>query len=228
MVKPDKRRISYEGSALSVSLCPEAWSRIARLGGPVREIDGAGQAFLSFHDMDDDARATVIDWAEASGLAERTSVWKAWRWDDEVEAWSFMICPSQAAALAEVSDEDDSDLPPGATALTEPMGIIRLTEAGALRADGYGRDCDATDVATLFWIEDVLREQMPDIIGLWWEERFDPDALSAPRGAIVPSVIGNLRSKVVAGSPYETEFGIEPMGMGPIEHVDYGPNQPSP
>lgn len=227
MTKPARRRISYEGSALSVSLCPEAWSRIARLGGPVHEIDSAGQAFLAFHDMDADALTAIVDWAEAGGLAERTSVWKAWRWDDEVEAWSFMICPSQAAALAEVVDDDDLDLPPGASALAEAMDIVRLTEAGALRADGYGRDCDATDIAVLFWIEDVLREQMPDVIGLWWDERFDPDALSAPRGAIVPSAMVHLRSKIVAGSPYETEFGIDPMGMGLIEDVDYGPNQPS-
>ncbi len=223
MAKPPVRRTSYEGSALSVSLCPEAWSRIARLGGPVHEIAGEGMGFVSYEGMDADDRIAILEWARAEGLVESACLWKAWLWDDESEAWSYMLCPSEAAATAELrEDEAEVDLPPGASALVEPVQINRLTEAGATRADGYGRDCDATDIATLFWIEDVLRSQMPDVIGLWWDERFDPDALSAPRGAIVPAVIGQLQTRVVSGSPFETDDGVDLDGMGPLEDVDYG------
>lgn len=223
LVKPASRRQSYEGSALSVSLCPDAWSRIARLGGPIHEFTKPGMAFLSFYDLDEDVIAHITAWAVAEGLLETAVAWRAWSWDDEFETWRYMVCPTEAAARAELPDDeaDVGNLPDGAVSLVEPMPINRLTPVGVTRADGYGGDCDATDIAAQFWIEDILRTEIPPVVGLWWEERFDPDALSAPRGAIVPSAIQELAVKVVGCSPFETDDGIDPEGMGPLELVDY-------
>jgi hypothetical protein len=30
----------------------------------------------------------------------------------------------------------------------------------------------------------------PDLDGVWWNERLDPDALSAPRGVLLPHALG--------------------------------------
>lgn len=204
---------SLEGAGLSVSLCPLAWQRIARLGGaPLQQLDCPGALFLDLRGLDADMQAAVADWAVAAGLAEHATRWTAWAYDDESERWGATLHPTRAAALEQaaydlgVPDDEEPDLdvaeadggPPGGC-LVGRMAILALTEAGKSRALGYPGD-EAADIAAMFYVEDVLRPASPELVGVWWRDEYDPMAWRAPRGAILPGCLGGFQA-------VETSFG---------------------
>jgi hypothetical protein len=51
---------------------------------------------------------------------------------------------------------------------------------------------DAADIAAMFWAEDVLRKAVPSAVGVWWRDEYDPSALLAPCGAILPSCVRRM------------------------------------
>lgn len=204
-------RTSQEGAGLSVSLCPEGWVGIASLGGsPLHELSRDGALFLDVLGMDDATRNGLASWAEERGLARREARWLAWRWDDEDERWRGMVCHTREEALGELEDDLDGDDPdeerlrvaeedggpPGGSLLSEEPALV-LTEEGDRRAHGFGRSGDATDMVAMFFAEDVLRAELPDLVGVWWRETYDPVALSAPRGAILPCCVGEFAAREI-------------------------------
>ena len=220
---------SYEGSGLSVSVCPDAWVRIAQLGGnPLRRVETPGALFLDFMALGEEGLAAVREWAVGEGLLERREAWRAWRYDDEDDRWSYMTFLSEDEALDELDQEDEGEVdvehpeeeggPPGGL-LLEPVVIHALTAEGDRRATGYGRKDEATDIAAMFWLEDVVAPQVRGMTGIWWREDYDPDVLSAPRGAILPSLVPGLKSRKV---PWERAPDEEELldGMPETSWVD--------
>lgn len=202
---------SYEGAGLSVSLCPEAWEQIARLGGsPWHACVRHDALYLDLMAMDDALLAEIQVWARDAGLIEQRAMWKSWYWDEERENWSYLlsetredaICQLQGvqepdedpeAFLDRMNEEEEGNLPSGASSLVEDLFVYVLSEQGMRRAgQRFGQDQDATDMAIMFWAEDVLRAIMPEVVGVWWNERYDPNTLSAPRGAILPSCLESI------------------------------------
>lgn len=55
------------------------------------------------------------------------------------------------------------------------------TEVMRTRTGTRAEPGEAEDLALVLWVEDVT-----DLAGLWWEDRFDLAALSCPRGVILP------------------------------------------
>lgn len=194
---------SQEGAGLSVSLCPAAWRRIARLGGtPLQQLSREGALFLDLHGMDDVMRDAVSSWAEAEDLARREVRFLAWSFDDESDRWHAFSCGSREEAIGELADDLDGDEPtkerlslpeedggpPGGSLVSEEVSLM-LTEAGVARASGYQPGGDATDIAAMFYAEDVLRPEMPELVGVWWRDDYDPMAYTAPKGAILPCCV---------------------------------------
>ena len=82
------------------------------------------------------------------------------------------------------------DRPPGG-AFASKRACIVLTDAGSDRAFGHGRN-DCEDILVMFLAEDRIRPDMPSLVGVWWNERHDPECLSALRGAIFPSCVAGM------------------------------------
>src|ERR1700738_115253 len=75
---------SQEGACLSVSLCPNAWATIARLGDKLHVLETGDGLFLDVVSLfaDKSAKSEMLAWAVAAGFAEMRSLWRAWSFDD--------------------------------------------------------------------------------------------------------------------------------------------------
>src|SRR5690554_5056232 len=77
---------SYEGHALSVSLCPHSWRKIAKLGGnPLWECENNSALYVDCFALPDETLHAIIEWSKENELIKDTSMWRTWRWDDEQE-----------------------------------------------------------------------------------------------------------------------------------------------
>jgi hypothetical protein len=94
---------SYEGPCLSVSLCPNAWIRIARLGGhPCHKLTRPGAAFLCVTSLEREAVDAIRAWAVDTGLLEAVDAWRGHCWDEEADEWRWFDGPTREWAEAEV------------------------------------------------------------------------------------------------------------------------------
>lgn len=203
---PRRRRgTSLEGDCLSVSLHPLSWRRIARLGGlPCHRLTRPDALFVDVGALGrrPAAMRALRAWSRARGLSTPGRAWRAWRHDDEVEAWGYTTHATRKEAQGEVDGEADEG-PRGravegfATELGSPA-LAAATGMGVEVGDGVD------DAILLAW----LLATRPTgggrpIAGLWWREAHDPEALSAPRGGILPGELGLWAAEAVAGWPDE-------------------------
>lgn len=187
---------------------------IANLGGESLKALCAPTAFyVDLAALTDEDKGRIVRWAAEKNLVETKTMWCSWSYDEEREGWSASLMKDETSALDEALCHADIDGPSvtgrsyadaveeleARYATTPPGGsfvyseaVCVLTGRGNVRAKGFGRDIDATEMAVMFWAEDVLRKSMPSVIGVWWREEFDPDNLSAPRGAVFPSCLKRL------------------------------------
>lgn len=176
--------VSQEGDCLSVSLCPHAWSRIARLGGrPLYELRHPRRA--NFVDacavlIDPTLRDGLNSWAMDRGLAVVRKRFKAWQYDSEGEEWRYSIHDSYAQAQAQIVDELQGG--PGGVSAVEPFNGLQPT-AELCRLTGIHRhDTEAENLAIYVWAASELPSILGvDIHGVAWNEAYDPAGLSAPR-----------------------------------------------
>lgn len=165
---------SLEGDGLSVSTCPDAWLRIARLGDlprwDLRKQDGV---FLDMLSLDPKDRRNLLNDACKAGLLVPMRAWEVRLIDDEADPVSFLY-GTMDEAKREAADADASIMKPVRT-----HGAGHRFRYGPFRHE-IGEHVE--DVAILQLLDE---EKACD--GLWWSERLDPAAFSAPRGAIFPS-----------------------------------------
>ena len=188
---------SFEGHCLSVSRCPLAWLRIAKLGGsPLWRLTRRGGVFLDILSVgrNPELRQIIQDWGIARGYAENRTLWQAWSSDEDGE-WRYMLFASEDEARVEVVEDDEG--PDGGDAVV-PVEVLTGTallcaRLGRARMEGQ----DAFDFVAMVWAEDGH----PALDGVWWGEVFDPDALSAPRGGIFPGKVGSWTSAESATYP---------------------------
>ena len=172
---------SYEGHGLSVSLHPDEWERIAKLGGlPRWKLTNEAGRFLDALELSDTQRKEIIAWGVEQGLCEVRTVWTVARYDDELEDTMLISFEDEETARAEA---EDSELDPDAVASQQ-----RPQATPALR-DRVGCDsgADCFDHLTVVWVED----NRPDLDGVWW--RFEHAPMSAPAGTILPGKLALWR-----------------------------------
>ena len=182
----NKRRGSYEGAGLSVSLHPREWMLIARIAGPVWQCMRAGNRFLNFYQLAKSQKMLIGDWAVQQGLAKRITVWRVSFWDEEAEEARYFEFTDPNEAQEELNDlkhgQDDET-----ASIKEIPGSLMGTPAMHHRMmQDRPEPADAVEHAAIAYAEDVLK-----IDGVWFNERLDPGSLSAPRGVIVPSMIAH-------------------------------------
>lgn len=178
---------SHEGRGLSVSVDPDAWVEIHRLGGlPVWELTRAGNAFLDFHRLDRRRRKAVAAWCVENGYAVRGKAWKAEWQDDEAERRRHMLFDTRVEAEAQVEDEPDAT-----------VGEVEVHRATALMEAFVGRHVDPVEMPD--HMAAAYADKVLGLDGVWWEDERDPDLLSAPRGVIFPERLAAWRR--AAASP---------------------------
>lgn len=167
---------SLEGSGLSVSVHPDEWAMIARLGGnptwTVRRCDLAPIRFLDAHRAEQDVCDEIVAWATLAGLIEPTVAWSV-TWDDPDDGPSQMLCDTEADALLEADPDFYDDR------TVSRVDDWACTDTMRARLDHFCPIGFGVTFATLCWAEDVAGTD-----GVWWNDRYDPAALSCPRGVI--------------------------------------------
>lgn len=162
----DKSSWSLEGHSLSVSVDPEAWTEIARLGGRPRwRLDGPFR-MVDAHLLADQERDAVTRWAVTEGLVEEADLWAVTWFDDEIDDCVEALFETEDEAAAEVVEQ-----PPELRRGLRPTG--RLT--GIV---GRSDPASCFDHVLIVWAE------ANGFDGVWFDDVLDPAVLSAPRGAL--------------------------------------------
>jgi hypothetical protein len=167
-----------EGSGLSVSLVPDAWRSIARLGGapewrlsknpPGRFLDA-----LALRPY----RPVLAEWGSKYGLVEQSSMWVVKWYDDELDGEVSFLCGTEREAIVEQSANDDTRLPEYVVEWIQTEKLCREV----------GRTPQAPSLA----YDDlcIAAARSAGLDGVWWNENLDELALSAPRAVILPEKV---------------------------------------
>lgn len=191
---------SYEGSGLSVSDCPEAWQRIARLGGEITyKLEREGGRFLDMLYVSIPVRKELFQWAVEKGYLTKNDIWVYHFYDEEFDGFYEMELPSLEDAQAE-ADWEELDEAEQAIVMKRLKNreneaeeyastIFNATRFSAtemlLEAEGWTGSCtssQAEDFAIMRYAEEVLL-----LDGVYWDEELDVARLSAPRAVIFQS-----------------------------------------
>lgn len=206
-------RASQEGPCLSVSLCPEAWTSIARLGGSqLHEMRRDGAAFLDVLEAmeDPELRGVIVGWAEAEGLLVFREQWKAWRFDDEMEEWGYMLLDTRDEAEEEV--DELSGGPDGGPALELLMGYGATKVLPERLGIEPFDDAFALDFAAMLWARDAAPHLLGRTLdGVWFREDHAPERMSAPRGGIFPEAMSGWTSIPLPPGSVDDEVALAQM-----------------
>jgi len=183
-VHPKRSAMSYEGPGLSVSVHPEAWRKIARLGdAPVwrlRRADGTKGQFVNMKKLlRDEARVVaLLDEARARGLVEGAGAYRLTYRDGETGQRAYIDFATEAAAL-----ENREEF--GGT--VKPVAAFRALPT----LQRWWREFFTKDVPDSFAREAAIIAVLhgSGLDGLWWPDRFNVLHLSAPRGVIFPAAL---------------------------------------
>jgi len=178
-----------EGPGISVSEHPEAWTRIARRGGYGRyALTRRDERPGVFADMMRGRwRAAYEHQALRAGLlAEIVQFELSW-WDDEIEERRALLFDTEAEA--EYEAEDYVELDGKVTRILTYSATDKLIDLHwSHRFTGELDTTLAADMAVLY-----LLQQSGKYDGAWWDEAYDPEGLSAPRGVIFENKIREWR-----------------------------------
>jgi hypothetical protein len=189
---------SHEGHGLSVSECPQAWVEIAGLGGePWWSLEykacssGSGAAqtiaprFLDLHRVPDAALQAMTAHAAALGWCAPAPAWRLEWHDDDVGEWRYAHVVDDAEAQAEHAALI-AELDAGAPSERMPRLIAEIAWAltPALLPRLARRRSDLSETAELVAL--MLAEDSGHFDGVFWDDRLDALALSAPRAVIFP------------------------------------------
>lgn len=189
-------RSSQEGAMLSVSLHPEEWMEIARIGGDIHALrkEQAAIELLDFHELSKADRKTLLAAAEERGLITPHKMWKAPQWDEESEEWRFSLCDTKREAEDESSEYVDEDGFPGVTPSREWKASPELAAYWNARQASPRSTIDpmmCRDAAIA-----CVVEQSTSLDGIWWQDDLAPESLSAPRGGLFQRVVPQLNVTV--------------------------------
>jgi hypothetical protein len=170
---------SQEGLGVSFSCHPHAWEAIAKLGGQAWfNANVSHLAILDGHAFVQRNADALRQWGQENGWVTAVQAYQVSWFDDELESQVHMLCATREEAQAELRDEEEPQALQVVPALAPTR---RLVEAMGAPVGDIGQPgvCALDDLATVW-------AQAHDLDGVWWEDAYDPDALSAPRGVIFP------------------------------------------
>lgn len=195
---------SLEGQHLSVSRHPEAWCHIAKLGGAptwsiAPEGDAGAMRFVDVLSMNTEQWSEVTLWGQTQGLALPAWIHRFFYWDDELDCEVYQSAEeADVGALASARAEHESRLVEEWEGVrTEVIIGWRATDDLVKRVGFNVPAEDVPDMVLGCFAQDVLWSSN-NTVGLWWNEKLDPFAYSAPRGCIHQSALdsGQLQIEI--------------------------------
>lgn len=173
---PNERE-SHEATCLSVSEVPEAWRQIARLGtAPTWEFTRKGNKFLRALKLTKGQKKGIIDWGISQGLAVAARVCKSIIQDEDGrQEWYMYKSPEEG-----IDEHGEEDEEPGVRHELIPYALP--TANLELRMMQRVSIVMLEDMLSIAYAEDVL-----DLDGVYWAERLNVLAYSAPRAGILRS-----------------------------------------
>lgn len=225
---------SQEGEGLSVSLCPNAWQEITHLPGNLYSLEFESAQYIDYKALEHETKFAIIQWAVNNDFAEWKTVWQIWSYDDESDEWKYMEFNDYRKALleididvngdiegqiAELDDEFNMQDSPKGTILTENK-ILSITTKGHSVYSGFVEG-DNDDMSVIIWLKEVLSLDYPDIVGVWWNENYDPLCWSAPRGVILHDRLIDFKISI-ADVSFDDEEILETMPESIVVEMSYG------
>lgn len=174
---------SYEGDGLSVSVHPDAWEAIARLGGQPRwGADVSSLRFLDGHRFVRGRAHALEEWGAQHGWIEPATLHEVSWVDAETEDRTFALFLDADDAQEEVAMHEDQDEPCSVRQLKGFVPTPAFCTALRQRPHHALQPCVSLhdDLATIW-------AQQHGLEGVWWADRLDEAALSAPRGVVFPA-----------------------------------------
>lgn len=184
---------SLEGHCLSVSHHPDAWVKIAKLGGlpywSLHKLDGSPARFVDAHSLTESPEVMdqIKAWGLSMGLIQERTLYRAWSTDED-DRWRYSLHGSELEASQEV--DEDSEGPDGGPAIEPSLTMTGTDALGGIVGRSLHANDDATDMLLLAWAQ-----IQTDLDGVWWSDELDVHALSAPRGGILPCRLQNWTHK---------------------------------
>lgn len=204
MLVASKRRNSYEGTGLSVSVHPAAWRMIARgqVGGDTWLLEKPGARFLDALSLSQAQKNKVLAWGHRQGYVAAADLWKWTYWDDELEEELHQIFPTREEAIAEADvDEEGDDFDSDCiTAIAGHVSTPALDRETLQDRPSHGT------ASVLDLLLPLYADQVLEIDGVWWSERLDPLAFSAPRGVIAPRRVSEWMASLCDQDPDADEY----------------------
>ena len=186
----NKSNQSHEWNGLSVSNCPHAWRQICGCTGTTWELIPKGQdRFLLFHDLDDDDLAQIRTWAIEEGYFDADVEYRVYWYDNEYEEERYFTFSGDEydnaifeyeAKLEEEYDGVRFEERSNGLAPTDHLLLVSLVKIDPSMS---------LDIAVMLYAEEELETD-----GVWWDDNYDPYALSAPRGVIFNTRLDNFEA----------------------------------
>ena len=192
----EKKSMSYEGQGLSVSLHPDDWTAIARLGAnPTWALTKAGAALLDHHAMTTAQSAAITAWGVSAGYLTPVTLWSVTWWDEEFDGAVSTLCRTIDEARDEAEDRETEN---GET--VEPV-LVPAHVATASFPDSTVLEGTVNPFEPLaaLWVA----AHRPDLDGVWFEDRYAPELLSCPRGVIAPDRVAAWTCTIVTGPDWD-------------------------
>lgn len=188
----EKPYTSHEGRGVSVSVHPETWEQIMRGDGTATH-----EVLKTYKLSNPDAKFYYIDpaeplaeeqkWCVEHGFVKPEAGYRV-SYQDEVSGTAYMEFRSEETAKAE-ADARDGEIEEAEVLTLAPNGVRYWL--GAFR-----QPPENADPVLIAGLTPVWYAQGNGYDGVWWDEKFDPENYSAPRGVIFQSELESWESCV--------------------------------
>lgn len=207
---------SQEGKCLSVSVCPVAWRKIAKLGGyQLHEMENENGSFVDIIKLVEEHGDELKAWGVAEGLIEQREALKAWYYDEDSEEWRYTIEADMEGAVFTADEfgeyDDPAEIPgpddgPAIEEVTVSGPTEKLFQITGIKDDRYSEALETVAMAYA-----ILKS---DADGIWWLSEYDPEALRAPRGGIFPEKVSAWEAVPMSFSAMNDEDLMEEFEEG--------------
>ncbi len=204
-----KPNSSYEGQLLSCAHdeeVSEAWEGIAELGGTeLWHLTKDGDyRLVDFHSLGTMRRAALLQRAQQLGLITPGTAFKASWFDEDDEGRRFFIFPSRGEAVAERQEDVQFRITP----IRVNYATKKLVAYWNARHKEKEIDLTMVDEAAITCVIDA---EFTELDGIFWDDKFDPEALSAPRVGLFQRTV-RVSRKAIRDEAHanEAELSLRP------------------
>jgi hypothetical protein len=196
-----RRSSSYEGDGLSVSVHPEEWTRIARLGGSpthtIERLDGQPLQFLDYHQLTPEQRDLIIQWGLTTKLITPETVYLVPLRDEEGELDGYHA----------FDNREDAEEEAWGILCNEPIE----TKDGYLPTKKFRQRGQQVSIASVeHGLAIRLIESNDQLDGVWFNDILD-GLWSAPRGVLTQPHPNTYHITNVTHPPITTPSACQPI-----------------